>query len=69
MELWMGCLAGAMEEREYRTGLARVGFAAIEIEPTRIYSAAAARRMLAGAASGRMKAISSGSRRWPTPSS
>lgn len=52
MELWMGCLAGAMEEREYRAGLAGVGFEAIAIEPTRIYSAADARRMLVGAASG-----------------
>jgi len=50
MELSMGCLAGAMEEREYRERLASAGFEAIEVEPTRIYSAEDLRRiMLAGA--------------------
>lgn len=37
MLLWAGCVAGALEENEYRTKLAAAGFEAIDIEPTRIY--------------------------------
>ena len=37
VELWMGCVAGALEEGEYRTKLAHAGFEAIEIVPTRVY--------------------------------
>jgi arsenite methyltransferase len=37
MESWTGCVAGALEEDEYRTKLAGAGFAAIEVVPTRIY--------------------------------
>jgi len=37
VELWIGCVAGALEEGEYRTKLARAGFGAIEVEPTRVY--------------------------------
>src|SRR5712671_2629311 len=37
VELWIGCVAGALEEREYRDKLARAGFEAIDLEPTRIY--------------------------------
>src|SRR5215472_1716940 len=37
MELWIGCIAGALEENEYREKLARAGFEAIEVEPTRVY--------------------------------
>lgn len=36
-ELRIGCVAGALEEDEYRAALARAGFEAIEVEPTRIY--------------------------------
>jgi len=39
VELWIGCVAGALEESEYRRLLAEVGFEAIEMEPTRIYRA------------------------------
>lgn len=39
LELWIGCVAGALEETEYRAKLAAAGFKAIEIEPTRIYTA------------------------------
>ena len=46
VELWVGCLAGAMEESEYRSKLAAAGFEEIEIEPTRIYSVADARQFL-----------------------
>src|SRR6266403_1655469 len=34
--LWVGCVAGALEENEYRTKLASAGFEKVEIEPTRI---------------------------------
>ena len=37
MELWVGCVAGALEEREYRTLLADAGFTAIDLEVTRRY--------------------------------
>lgn len=35
--LWAGCVAGALEENEYREKLAAAGFESIDIEPTRIY--------------------------------
>jgi arsenite methyltransferase len=37
IELWVGCVAGALEETRYREHLATAGFESIEIEPTRIY--------------------------------
>jgi ubiquinone/menaquinone biosynthesis C-methylase UbiE len=37
--LWVGCIAGALEEDEYREKLAAAGFESIDVEPTRIYSA------------------------------
>jgi len=46
MELWIGCVAGALEESEYRARLAKAGFEAIDLEPTRIYKAADARGFL-----------------------
>lgn len=49
MELWAGCVAGALEEREYTTLLAQAGFADATVEPTRIYQAADAREFLRGA--------------------
>src|SRR5271168_3121403 len=39
MELWVGCIAGALEENEYRKKLAAVGFESIDVEPTRVYKA------------------------------
>ncbi len=39
IELWIGCVAGALEEEEYRMKLAKAGFEGIEVEPTRIYRA------------------------------
>jgi arsenite methyltransferase len=48
VELWIGCVAGALEEREYRSKLAAAGFEAIEVEPTRIYKVKDAREFLAG---------------------
>jgi SAM-dependent methyltransferase len=35
--LWVGCIAGALEENEYRSKLAAAGFEDIGIEPTRVY--------------------------------
>jgi arsenite methyltransferase len=46
--LWVGCIAGALEENEYRTKLASAGFEQIEIEPTRIYRIEDAREFLSG---------------------
>jgi arsenite methyltransferase len=49
MELWVGCIAGALEENEYRDKLARAGFESIEVETTRVYKAEEARDFLAAA--------------------
>jgi ubiquinone/menaquinone biosynthesis C-methylase UbiE len=46
--LWVGCIAGAMEETEYKTKLASAGFEQIDIEPTRVYRVEDAREFLAG---------------------
>jgi len=48
VELWIGCIAGALRDTEYVSKLAGAGFEQIEIEPTRIYSVADARQFLAG---------------------
>ena len=37
MELWVGCIAGALEEVEYREKLTRTGFESVDVEPTRVY--------------------------------
>jgi len=47
MELWVGCMAGAMEESEYLAKLTQAGFEAAGIEPTRIYRLEDARDLLA----------------------
>ncbi|MGC2890161.1 MAG: arsenite methyltransferase [Candidatus Acidiferrum sp.] len=44
--LWVGCVAGALEENEYRDKLAAAGFERIEVEPTRIYRVEDAREFL-----------------------
>ncbi len=49
VELWIGCVAGALEEQEYRDKLAKAGFGAIDVEPTRVYKAEDAREFLARA--------------------
>ena len=49
MELWVGCVAGALQDSQYRQLLADAGFVDIEIEPTRIYAFEDARSILAGA--------------------
>lgn len=48
MELWVGCVAGALTEEQYLGGLARAGFEEIGIEPTRIYELEDAKAFLAG---------------------
>jgi arsenite methyltransferase len=48
VELWIGCVAGALEEPEYRAKLAAAGFAGVGIEPTRVYTVEDARQFLAG---------------------
>ncbi|MCW5962528.1 MAG: arsenite efflux transporter metallochaperone ArsD [Bryobacterales bacterium] len=49
LELWAGCIAGALDETEYVDKLTAAGFDGISIEPTRIYRAEDARGFLAGA--------------------
>jgi len=46
MELWVGCIAGALQDLAYRASLDRAGFEAIDIEPTRVYSVEDARAFL-----------------------
>ena len=48
MLLWVGCIAGALDENDYRMKLAAAGFEAIGVEPTRIYNVDDAREFLAG---------------------
>jgi ubiquinone/menaquinone biosynthesis C-methylase UbiE len=45
---WVGCIAGALEENDYRSKLTAAGFEQIEVEPTRIYRTDDAREFLAG---------------------
>lgn len=48
IELWAGCIAGALEETEYKRKLAQAGFEQVSIEPTRIYTAQDARELFEG---------------------
>ncbi|TMI79130.1 MAG: arsenite methyltransferase [Bacillati bacterium ANGP1] len=48
VELWVGCVAGALEESDYVSKLAKAGFEAIGVEPTRIYDVKDAREFLSG---------------------
>jgi ubiquinone/menaquinone biosynthesis C-methylase UbiE len=47
VELWMGCIAGALDESEFHRGLEAAGFESVNIEPTRIYQIDDARGFLA----------------------
>ena len=49
VELWIGCVAGALDERDYRAKLADAGFERIDVEPTRVYRADDARGALEAA--------------------
>jgi arsenite methyltransferase len=46
--LWVGCIAGALEESDYRNKLSATGFVDVEVEPTRIYRVEDAREFLSG---------------------
>ena len=46
--LWVGCVAGALEEQEYQNKLRMAGFEQIELEPTRVYRSEDAREFLSG---------------------
>ena len=46
MLLWVGCIAGALEEQEYRAKLQAAGFSSISVEPTRVYNIEDARQFL-----------------------
>src|SRR5471030_1054456 len=48
VELWIGCIAGALRDTDYTAKLASAGFDNIAIEPTRIYAVEDARQFLAG---------------------
>jgi SAM-dependent methyltransferase len=48
MELWVGCVAGALEEKEYERLLRSAGFESVDIEPTRIYRMEDAEAFLTG---------------------
>ena len=47
MELWVGCIAGALEESDYRAKLTAAGFTDVNVEPTRIYNLEDAKEFLA----------------------
>ena len=57
MELWVGCVAGALEENSYRAKLKQAGFERVEIEPTRIYRAEDAKQFLRDAGLARDVAV------------
>ena len=46
--MWVGCIAGALDENDYRMKLAAAGFEAIGVEPTRVYKVEDARAFLSG---------------------
>jgi ubiquinone/menaquinone biosynthesis C-methylase UbiE len=48
MLLWVGCIAGALQDTEYVTKLTKVGFENVSIEPTRVYNIEDARAFLTG---------------------
>jgi len=49
MELWVGCVAGALHEDDYRTLLAAAGFQSVDVEPWRVYQVEDAKQFLADA--------------------
>jgi len=48
MEMWVGCIAGALNDDEYVGKLVKAGFVGISIEPTRVYNMEDARQFLTG---------------------
>lgn len=63
MEAWVGCIAGALEENEFRALLAEAGFVDIEIQETRRYDP---RELAATSSDGQQACCSGGSRSTPT---
>jgi hypothetical protein len=55
MELWIGCVAGALEEQDFLGLLREVGFTDASIEPTRVYKSEDAAAFLAGSGLDAMK--------------
>src|SRR5665811_1667900 len=49
VELWIGCLAGALEEKDFEAKLKKAGFTDVEIVPTRVYNVEDARDFLSAA--------------------
>jgi arsenite methyltransferase len=49
MELWVGCIAGALEESEYCEKLRTAGFESVDVEPTRVYQVEEAQAFLTAA--------------------
>src|SRR5664279_41194 len=49
VELWIGCLAGALEEKDFEAKLRKAGFTDVEIVPTRVYNVEDARDFLSAA--------------------
>ena len=64
MELWVGCVAGALDEQEFHSLLWEAGFEKIDIEPTRVYEFEDAKAFLVGAGLGHRGARPRG--RWPS---
>jgi trans-aconitate methyltransferase len=48
MLLWVGCIAGALDEKDFAARLVKAGFEAVEVEPTRVYDVEDAREFLSG---------------------
>jgi len=48
MELWVGCIAGALRDEDYASKLKAAGFEGVSIEPTRVYQIEDARAFLTG---------------------
>ncbi|HYL35333.1 MAG TPA: arsenite methyltransferase [Bryobacteraceae bacterium] len=48
IELWVGCVAGALQDSEYKSKLTKAGFVDISLEPTRVYQVEDARQFLDG---------------------
>jgi len=49
LELWAGCISGALSDREYGDKLARAGFTQVSVEPTRVYEAEDSRAFIEAA--------------------
>ncbi len=58
VELWAGCVAGALHKDEYRSKLQNAGFENVDIEPTRIYQGQDVRDLLSGTSLGGESIIS-----------